>query len=301
MSKLLRRAGEGPAPCSRQASVSLQDHGEGLSTAPPFPCVTLSLVLPTPAGKPGPAAPHLHTSSSSPHPLLIRSPIRSLQAPWSTISRVLRDLTPDRIPLLPFPASLQLPARAPAPLCVPVCEGWSPMDHLHREDVGRSMWFVAVFLMPRDAPDTWLCFDPYLSNTWKKMHAWRVCLQGSAPALPFPADFLSVDLSVCVRLPRWVISAGTVTPCFDISMKTIKVRTHCGLPFWMLCVPACGVTPLGPAPPTPGTAHGDVPPCLRPPPITGSSPRAGEHLASLARGHQTLVHGPGRPGPCSCK
>lgn len=124
VSKLLRRAGEGPAPCSRQASVSLQDHGEGLSTAPPFPCVTLSLVLPTPAGKPGPAAPHLHTSSSSPHPLLIRSPIRSLQAPWSTISRVLRDLTPDRIPLLPTasPSSPSPPPSSsrhgPRPRCV---------------------------------------------------------------------------------------------------------------------------------------------------------------------------------------
>lgn len=233
-----------------------------------------------------PPDPQPHSQSTSPV-------VYDLQSPPRPHSRPHPPPPPPRLP----PA----PGTGPAPLCVPVCEGWSPMDHLHREDVGRSMWFVAVFLMPRDAPDTWPCFDPYLSNTWKKMHAWQVCLQGSAPALPFPADFLSVDLSVCVRLSRWFISAGTVTPCFDISMKTIKVRTHCGLPFWMLYVPACGVTPLGPAPPTPGTAHGDVPPCLRPPPITGSSPQAGERLASLARGHQTLVHGPGRPGPCSCK
>lgn len=176
------------------------------------------------------------------------------------ISRVPPDLAPYCIPLLPFPASLQLPARAPAPLCVPVCEGWSPMDHLHRQDVGCSMWFVAVFLMPRDAPDTWPCFDQYLSNTWKKMHAWQVCLQGSAPAPPFPADFLSVDLSVCVRLPRWLISAGTVTPCFDISMKTIKVRTHCGLPSSGCCTSPRGgslpwVRPLQPRAQLTGTSH----------------------------------------------
>ena len=30
------------------------------------------------------------------------------------------------------------------------------------------MWLIAVFLTPRDALDTWLCFDQYLSNTWKK-------------------------------------------------------------------------------------------------------------------------------------
>ena len=117
----------------------------------------------------------------------------------------------------------------------------------------------------------------------KKCMPGKSACRAQPQHFPFPADLLSVDFSVSVHPPGWLISVGTVIPCYNISMKTLKVRTHLGGSLlWMLYVPACGVTPLGLAPPTPGTAHGDVPPCLRPPPITGSSPQPGECLASLA-------------------
>ena len=64
----------------------------------------------------------------------------------------------------------------------------------------------------------------------KKCTPGKSACRAQPQHFPFPADFLSVDFSVSVHLPGWLISVGTVIPCYDISMKTLKVRTHWGVP-----------------------------------------------------------------------
>ena len=87
----------------------------------------------------------------------------------------------------------------------------------------------------------------------KKCTPGKSACRAQPQHFPFPADFLSVDFSVSVHLPGWLISAGTVIPCYDISMKTLKVRTHWGFPPLDALCPC--VWPLQPRVQLTGTSH----------------------------------------------
>ena len=295
LSELLRWAGEEPAPRSHQISVSLQDHGEASQLSPAFHVWLWARFPPRQQRKPGPAAPHPHSSSTSPHPLLIRSPAHvykplGLPSPESSLTS-LPTVSPS-----PPPSSSQHMPQTP---CACVCECWSPwtvcarkmrapyVAHRHLPDAQRCPWHMAVL---------WSVFVKYMET----MPAWQIHLQSSVPALPSPADFLSVGFSVCVSFPGWFISVGTVMPCCGVSMRILKVGAHWGVPS-----SGCSMPPRVESLPrvwllqARAQLMGTSLPS--PPPITGSSPQAGECLASLARGYQTLVHRPVWPGTCSCE
>lgn len=70
-------------------------------------------------------------------------------------------------------------------VCIRVCECLIPHWTINTREMGAcSTRLIVIFPMPRDAPDTWLGLDQYLSHKWRKKN---VCLANVPSKLSFSA------------------------------------------------------------------------------------------------------------------